>query len=214
MEFNKLDFERVRVGGLLTNCYIIFNERNNDALLIDPAFDVNKIEKALNNYRVTDIILTHGHIDHYYELNYFKNKYKPKIYIHEADLKYLNDYNLNAPAGFFKGMTEQAYSVDTIIKDGELLIFGDYSLKVIHTPGHTQGSVCLLWEDKLFCGDTLFNNSVGRTDFPLSSYNDLKKSIKKLMLLDDEIKIFPGHGFASTIGIERQNNEYIKYMAD
>jgi glyoxylase-like metal-dependent hydrolase (beta-lactamase superfamily II) len=171
-----MDFERVRVGKLLTNCYIIFD--NNNALLIDPAFDTGKIEKALDNHKVTDIILTHGHIDHFYELNYFNNKYKPRIYIHKADMKYLNDFKLSAPAGFYEGMTEQHYSADIEVKDGDIIKFGGYSFKVIHTPGHTQGSICLLWDDKLFCGDTIFNNSVGRTDFPLGSYEDLKASVE------------------------------------
>lgn len=197
-----MNFKRVTVGKpFYTNCYIIYVKNN--ALVIDPAFDIPRIQAALDGFTVDKIILTHGHLDHYYELDYFKVKYKPQVYIHNLDEEYLNSNELNSPAGRFEWMEDRKYSADIFISDGDIIEFNEHKLKVIHTPGHTKGSICLLCNDILFSGDTLFKRAIGRTDFPGSSNKDMQNSLKKLMLLDDNVKVYPGHGLSTTIGDEK-----------
>ena len=196
-----MSLKRVITGSLYTNTYILIHE--NKALVFDPAFQPEKIEAALDGASVEKIILTHGHLDHFYELNFFREKYHPTVFLHRADGEYLNNPALSAPVGGEGLDLSRRYAADVFLSDGDEIFFGGYTFRVLHTPGHTPGSCCFLCEDTLVSGDTLFCRGVGRTDFPNGSDADMNFSLKKLFALDGKIRVFPGHGLSTTIEKER-----------
>ncbi|MBR5155353.1 MAG: MBL fold metallo-hydrolase [Clostridia bacterium] len=203
-------FHRFILGDLVTNCYIIADDETKNAALFDAPANAEKIldyaEK--NGLNIKYIFLTHAHFDHILALNELKEKTGAQILLHEEEEKYLYDPELN-----FLG--EKADSVvlpaaDKLLKDGDIIELDHLSIKVIHTPGHTVGGVCYLIDNILISGDTLFSGAIGRFDFPLGSFDDEIRSIKeKLMVLDDETKVYPGHGFSTTIGKQRKDNPYL-----
>lgn len=193
------------------NCYIFGDDKTKEVVVIDPGEEFpliwEKIQEA--EYEVKGIVLTHGHADHIGAVAELKNKTEAPIYIHPEDQEMLTDPKLNRSLYF--GVAITAPQADKLLKEGEILKIGNVSLKVIHTPGHTPGGVCLEYDKILFSGDTLFAGSIGRTDFPGSSFQSLIYSIKrKLLILPDEIEIFPGHGPSSTIGEERVSNPFLQ----
>ena len=206
-----MKYKKLEVGFLGTNCYIIFSEIENKCMLIDPAFDSGYIEKNIDGCTVDKIFLTHGHIDHIYQSGYFRQKYSAGIYIGEGDVKYLNTKTLHSPNGICSEFENQDYKYDVALTDNDKLEFCEYTFDVISTPGHTPGCMCLFGSGHLFCGDLLFYRSVGRTDFPMGSLNDMINSIKNIMTLPDDTIVHPGHGAETTIGDERLNNMYVKY---
>ncbi len=191
----------------LANTYVIGNE-NSPCIVIDPGNNENgcldRYIKKHHNGVVLAYLLTHGHFDHILGLSDLT--YKAKIYVHEEDEIFLTDdrYNL------LKGLAIKGYEVETI-KDNETLKIGDSSFLVIHTPFHTSGSVCYLLdsENALFSGDTLFHLSVGRSDLPGSAPRKMESSLKKLLMLDENTKIYPGHGPSSTLKAEKRLNPYL-----
>ena len=203
-------FHRFVLGNLFTNCYIAADEETKNAVLFDAPDNAGKIldyaEK--NGLSIKKIFLTHGHFDHMLALGELKKKTNAKIYIHKDDAPYLEDYKLN-----LIGEEHKDYffpKADVLLSDGDTIKMDNIEIKVIHTPGHTVGSVCYKLGDVLVSGDTLFAGSIGRTDFPLGSFDDEISSIKeKLMVLDDETKVYPGHGFSTTIGKQRKDNQYL-----
>lgn len=197
-----MNIKRVVVGFMRTNCYIVFGKEK--ALLIDPGFDHERIENHLAGYPVEKIILTHGHLDHYYDMNYFRDKYHPTVYIHRGDQVYLQDFSLRAPEGLLDWMEAREYAADVLVGDGDAILFDGMVFQVIHTPGHTPGGICLLCESNLFSGDTLFQSTVGRTDLPLGDITELSESVHKLVAMDENIRVYPGHGLSTTIGREKQ----------
>ena len=203
-------FHRFVLGELSTNCYIVADEITKNALLIDAPDNAEHIityltEKGLN---LKYILLTHGHFDHMLAMNDIKDKTNADICIHKMDEKYLTDGRLNLSADFYPNCC--FYLPDRALEDGDIIEMDSLSVKVLHTPGHTEGSVCYLCDNILMSGDTLFLSSVGRTDFPLGDFDSEIRSInEKLMPLADEIKVYPGHGFSTTIGKERKENPYI-----
>ena len=202
--------EILRVSPYEVNCYILAEDNNSGAIIIDPGGEERKIKDTLKKYNLKPafIINTHGHIDHIG----CDDKFGVPVYIHHMDAKLLKDAQLN-----LSGFLAFAYTVKSEIKtlqDEDCIALGQLELEVIHTPGHTPGGICLLMkkpENKiLFSGDTLFCQGIGRTDFPGASQNLLIKSIKeKLFKLDDETVIYPGHGMPSTIGEEKKNNPFL-----
>lgn len=190
-----------------TNTFIVGN--NGETAVIDPfsKFDIKKAKY---------IILTHYHLDHILAANDIKKLTGAKIALHEKDIKILKEKegNTNWRDKFlFSGVDisgfELAYpkiKVDIALKDGDVLDLGGMKLKIIHTPGHSPGGICILADKVLFSGDTLFRGSVGRTDFDGGSDKDLIKSVKKLLKLDENIVVYPGHGPKTTIGYEKKNN--------
>ena len=195
---------RIVVGELQTNCYLLVDVAANECLIIDPGGDFQKIKSFIHSRDLTPlfIINTHGHADHITA----NSQFGLPVYIHEDDAGFLSDPHKNlSPAPFIvQGRPER------LLKNGEIIKAGNLNLQVIHTPGHTPGSICLLCGEVLFSGDTLFASGVGRTDLPYSSTEELINSIKKkLFVLADNIKVYPGHGPSTTIGKEKKGKEIV-----
>ena len=199
--------KQIVVGGLETNCYIFTDLDTKEAVLIDPGSNGEgqiKSELEKHNLKLKCIINTHGHGDHISS----NRRFEAPIYIHRLDADFLENSELNLSATF--GLTIKSPPASRLLEEGDIIKVGDAGLKVIHTPGHTPGSICLLTDGAVFTGDTLFMGGVGRTDFPYGSEELLINSIKhKLLTLDDETVIYPGHGPISTIGKERCENYFI-----
>lgn len=203
--------ETVCIGSCQANCYILASKNSQDAIIIDPGDEPEKIQGVLGRHKLISsiVINTHGHIDHIGADDAFHSE----VYIHEDDVPFLRDPALNLSHFFNQDL--KINSKYHALKDNDQIKFGGIILKVLHTPGHTPGSMCLLLDNEgeeiLFSGDTLFNQGVGRTDFPLASFEKITDSIKKkLFVLKNQTRVFPGHGEATTIGQEKQNNPFIE----
>lgn len=197
------------VGVLETNCYV-FGSKGGEVAVIDPGDEAEKIIEYVNENgcSVKHIILTHGHADHIGAVRKLKTATGAEVLIHESDAECLTNARKNLSAYMIMPCVQPP--ADRLLRDGDIIKVGDCDINVIHTPGHTPGSICLRAERMLFSGDTLFRESVGRTDLPGSSRQDLLDSIvSKLMLLDDDIRVYPGHMEATSIGHERSNNPFI-----
>ncbi len=196
------------MGPVATNCYILSGAEGDRAVVIDPPTAGEKIFELLQRegLTVSAILITHGHFDHIGGVNALREKSGAKVYAPEAEKEMLSDPSVN--------LSEDGCRViaDQYLKDGEELKIAGISIRVIHTPGHTSGGCCyhLPEEGVLISGDTLFAQSVGRTDFPTGSMSELIRSIReKLMILPDETKVYPGHGPETTIGEERKYNPFL-----
>lgn len=203
--------EKIPAGVLAVNCYIIGDEKSSRAAVIDPGGDADKILQVLedNGYELDYIILTHAHGDHIGGAQQLQDITKVPIYIHQDDLYILQDKSKNYSA--LMAMPGVEIHTDKLLKDGDSLPLGNETLNIIHTPGHSPGGICILVDNLLFTGDTLFSNSIGRTDLEGGDHEELIQSIKtKLFVLDDDILVLPGHGPASRIGIEKLTNRYVK----
>lgn len=200
---------QMELGNFATNTYIIYDE-NLDAVIIDPAAEAKKIISTIekNNLKPKFVLLTHGHPDHVGALYELKEKYNLKVYINEKDQEMLETNSTYF--GPMLGLDIKDVKVDSYLKDGQELSLGNLKFKIIETPGHTKGGVCILIENILFSGDTLFLGSMGRTDFPGGNEEEIFSSLKKLMELPDETVVLPGHGPKTTIGYERKYNPYVR----
>lgn len=199
------------LGMIYTNCYIVTNEDTKEGLIIDPSDQAADIKARIQELEITPvaILLTHGHFDHIMAAKDLKETYHIPVLAGEKEKAMLEDYNLNGTLSVGRNYT---LSADRLLKDGEELTFGGLKIKVIHTPGHTAGSVCYYFEKEkvLLSGDTLFLESVGRTDMPTGNTHDLLESLnRKLMLLPDDVIVYPGHGDKTAIGHEKANNPFI-----
>ncbi len=202
----KYILETITVGPLEVNCYILGCSRTLEAVIIDPGAEDGRIKERLsgNNLSAKFIINTHGHADHIGA----NGRFDLPIMIHKSDVPFLSDPVKNF--SMMLGMPISSPPASRALGDGEKLYVGDLLLEVIHTPGHTPGSVSIRCDDLVFTGDALFNEGMGRTDFPYSSEEDLLRSIReKLLVLPDSTKVYPGHGAATTIGYEREHNPFI-----
>lgn len=218
-----IEIKPLVLGMVQTNCYIIRNPQTKEAIVIDPADDVDRIEKELklNDLVCRGILLTHGHFDHIMVSDELRKRVKAPIYAHEQEEKLLGDPRVNA--SYMIGR-EVSIKPDVLLKDEDLIKLAGYHIKVIHTPGHTSGGACYYIMNPseaeridqsmdnaiLISGDTLFYESIGRTDLPTGNHSQLIESIKnRLMVLEDELVVYPGHGQATTIGYERRHNIYL-----
>jgi hydroxyacylglutathione hydrolase len=202
--------EILTVGELQTNCYILGDEKTKEAVVIDPGGDFEIIEERLKklSLKLKYIILTHGHVDHIGALSQLEKATKAEIMIHSKDSAMLYDPNQNLSV--FSGDRVVATKADRLLEEGDIIQCGEVKLEVLHTPGHTPGGISLLTDKMIFTGDALFCGSIGRTDFPGSSYQQLIDSIKsKLLNKEDDFIVHPGHGPSSTIGEERRNNPFL-----
>ena len=192
------------LGSLQTNCYIAIDEDTNKAAIIDPGAQANYLIKEIEalGINIDVILLTHCHFDHDGAVTELKDKYKVDVYLNEAEEEYMNIDT----TGIF-GKLPKFYKYFNEVQEIKV---GNLTFKTIFTPGHTKGGTCFLVEDNVFTGDTLFNSSIGRTDFLGGSYNELINSIEtKLMTLDNNVNVYPGHGPKSTIIHERMKNPFL-----
>ena len=203
-----MEIKVLELGSIGTNCYLISGEKG--AVVIDPGFESDTVTEFLNENSQKDrmIILTHAHFDHIGAAPKLRNETDVKIAIGILDNPALSDVNINLASLF--GTDLEPFSANLLLKEGDLIEVGDLSFKVIYTPGHTMGSISLLLDDTLFSGDTLFLQSIGRTDLPGGDFKTLLESLEKLFLLDGEIKVLPGHGGPTNIKHEREYNPYRK----
>lgn len=199
-------------GALQANTYLAVDEKTNEGFIVDPG-GYNKVltkEVRDNDVNIKYIILTHGHSDHICGVNEHKAEFPDaKIVVYKDEEAMLENPNLNQSPGFGVPYSTKA---DILVSDGDELKVGDVTLKFIHTPGHTEGGMCIYVKEAkaLFSGDTLFRQSIGRTDFPGGSYKEIMDSIrKKLFLLPDDTNVFPGHMGTTSIGFEKENNPFV-----
>ena len=200
----------LEVGPIMANCYILGCEETKEAVVIDPGDEADRILMTLaqDNLTVKYIINTHGHFDHVGANKELKEATNAEIMIHADDEPMLSELSLHAAA--FGLAVDNSPTADITLSDNDEIKFGNITLKVIHTPGHSEGGVCLLTDKVLISGDTLFAGSIGRTDLPGGDYDTLISSIKtKLLRLDDDIIVYTGHGPATTIGREKKINPFL-----
>lgn len=197
------------VGPVAANCYIL-SDATGEGAVIDPCGDAAAILDYIKQekIKVKVILNTHGHSDHIAANDEVRDATGAPLYIHPADMNMLIDPRANLSV--FMGEAVTSRPAEYRLEEGDTVRFGTSELKVLHTPGHSPGGVCLIGDGVVFSGDTLFAESVGRTDFPGGSTEQLIQEIKeKLMPLPDDTLVYPGHGPATTIGWERQYNPYI-----
>jgi len=203
--------ETFEVGPFMVNCYLVGCETTHDAMIIDPG-DMGDmvLERARElNLQVKHIINTHGHADHIKDNGLVKDRTGAPIWIHRLDAPMLPVPNHNLSAFF--GFSISSPPADKFLEDGQEFKLGDLSFKIIHTPGHSPGGVCLLHDKILFCGDTLFCESIGRTDLPGGDFNALEQSIRnRIYTLDDDVTVYPGHGPATLVGFEKHSNPFVR----
>ncbi|MFH1776372.1 MAG: MBL fold metallo-hydrolase [Candidatus Omnitrophota bacterium] len=203
---DKAIIEKISVGMPETNCYIFGCLCTQEAVIIDPGFESDKIKIriAALKLKIKCIINTHGHIDHISA----DNEFNLPVFIHKNDGPFLKSPQMNLSQFF--GRTVVVNNPVTLLNDNEIITVGTLSLKVLHTPGHTPGGICLLSEGIVFTGDTLFFQGIGRTDFPYGDEKAILTSIReKLLTLSGDTIIYPGHGPASSIEAESKNNSYV-----
>lgn len=207
---SKMSIQKLVLGGIRTNCYIVINQESKEAFIIDPAAQAKKIIEFVsgNNLKPVAILLTHGHFDHIMAANELKDKYSIPIMAGELEKEFLLDVDANLSAEY-----DTPYEVkpDRFLQDEEEIILAGYNVKVLETPGHTEGSVCYYMESEkvLFSGDTVFYGSVGRTDLPAGSSEKIKRSVReKISGLPISVSIYPGHGLETSVGWELKNNPW------
>lgn len=195
--------EAFSVGMLATNCYVAGCKNTKEAIIIDPGFDFIGEAQPILNYiqnnqlKIKSIVNTHGHADHVSGDVFFQERFSVPICIHKLDAYFLETLSIpNPPA-------------KVPLEEGSLIKFGDETLKVLHTPGHTTGSICLIGDKILFSGDTLFASSIGRTDFVEGSPSDMKASLEKIRRLPDNLMVYPGHGESTLLGQEKRVNLFL-----
>ena len=202
--------KKLEVGPVMANCYILGCDKTKEAVVVDPGDETSRILLALADAKLTlkYILNTHGHFDHVGGNKKMKEATGADIIIHSLDASMLQQ--LSMTSAVFGLHVENSPPADRLIKEGDEIVFGDHTIKVIHTPGHTPGGVTFHVDNKLFAGDTLFAGSIGRTDLPGGHFNTLISSIKdKLFPFDDATEVYTGHGPETTIGNEKRFNPFL-----
>lgn len=227
-ETQKLIHEILPVGMLQCNCHIVGDAQSREAIVIDPGDDAPRILKIIERHhlKVTAIVITHTHIDHVMGLHRVHQATGAPVYMHADDLGLYRI--LDKQAAWLGWKAPEEVQVDRLVREGDVVRWGSLQVQVIHTPGHTPGSICLympadmtgaragqkpaiLGNASLFAGDTLFAGSIGRTDLWGGSFEEIMRSLKgKLLELPDETIVYPGHGEITLIGKERETNPFLK----
>ena len=217
MSMSKLKINHYVVGQVQTNCYVVINDETKECFVIDPGAAAKQLAERIQKDELTPVavLLTHGHFDHAGAAEELAKEFDIKIYAHEAEKETLENPEKNV--SWMVGASE-VYHADVFLKDDEMIELAGFKIKVLHTQGHTEGGCCYYIpdEDVVFTGDTLFAQSVGRTDFPGGSMSQIVRSItEKLMTLNEagnletDIMVYPGHNDPTTIETERMNNPYL-----
>lgn len=196
-------------GKLRANAYLIYDEDRVGAI-IDPGEQPERVINEVNarGINITHILLTHGHFDHIACTDILKKEFNATVCIYEDDAACMNDPELNLSGRFSDEVL--LTPADVLLKDGDELKIGSMDIKVIHTPGHSEGSCSFVIDNYIFSGDTLFYLSIGRVDLVNGSETAIQESLKKLAEYPDDFIVCPGHGETTTIGFEKQNNEYMR----
>ncbi|MBE0460471.1 MAG: MBL fold metallo-hydrolase [Candidatus Aminicenantes bacterium] len=206
-----MEYEIAVVGALETNCYIVYCQKTHACAVVDPGAEPEKIIQIItkNNLNPVALINTHGHVDHIGSNKDIKEKYNVPLYIHQLDSPMLESVHL-FELSFILGAKDSP-PADKFLQEGDEISIGEGALKVIHTPGHSRGSVSLLGDGFILSGDTLFFGGVGRTDLPGGNWEELEDSIiNKILTLPEDIIVLPGHGPSTTVGKEKSGNSFIK----
>lgn len=190
------------LGLLSNNTYLVENEEEKTCFIVDPSTESNKITDYIdgNNLKLEGILLTHGHFDHIGGVACLKDKYGAKVYMHKMDIDFIDN-----PLDF--GRKYPRFDVDMTVNDGDIITLCNQKIKVIHTPGHSQGGVCYICDDVIFCGDTIFRDSYGRYDLRGGDFVTLQNSIQKIFDLRGDYILLCGHGPATELAYERAHNE-------
>lgn len=207
-----ISYRALPVGPIQTNCYIVWDTATKKAAIIDPGGDREVIIEEVNEHRldVQWVLLTHGHFDHSYLVGDLVNHYSSRFGMSEADVPLLTDS---------MGIGEPMYDLSKVVScrptdylnDGDMIELGESELQVMATPGHSPGGLSYATDCGIFCGDLIFMNSIGRTDFAGGSYELLMATIRnRILTLDDGVRLFPGHGPATTVGRERRGNPFLQ----
>lgn len=199
------------VGAMGANCYLVSCPETKKAVIIDPGANSKELQRWIDEkgVQVEYILLTHGHFDHIGAVDDLRELYQVKVGIHNDDAVMLTSgaHNLSRMVG----RSLDYKPADFLLEDGQVLQVGDLRITVLATPGHTLGGVCFLTDEGLISGDTLFEGSIGRSDFPGGSYEELISSVvKKLLVLPEETRVYPGHGSETTIGREKRANPFLQ----
>ncbi|MDY0340706.1 MAG: MBL fold metallo-hydrolase [Coriobacteriia bacterium] len=197
---------RLTLGPLDTNCWLVDDGAGGPSLVVDPADEAEAILSAVDGASVEAVVLTHGHFDHIAAAREVCAATGAPLLVHAADAAGLT--SAAGTGGAMFGLDVTAPPADRVLEDGDTVRAGDLTLVVIHTPGHTPGSICLSESGHLLSGDTLFAGSIGRTDFPGGDMAAMRRSIGRLASLSDDVRVYPGHGPETTIGRERRVNPF------
>ena len=198
-----MEIKHIYIPSVYTNCYLLVDEQSGAAAVVDPGDDISSTLLRLsvdNGWEVRAVFLTHGHYDHVGGVNALRRKFPDvPVYLHPEDTGKNDRLSPTAPLGAVK-----------LWREGDVVPLGSLQVEVLHTPGHTPGSVCLRCRDALFTGDTLFAGSMGRTDLPGGSEEAIMDSLKRLGKLEGDYRVFPGHNEFTTLERERQTNPYLR----
>lgn len=202
----------MEVGPLGTNCYILWDTETLKAAVIDPGGDRDAIIDCVEKLSldVEWVLLTHRHPDHIFCAGELAKKWSTRIGMHESDNEHLDEM-LAVAEMFYDVSSYVHFPASDLLKHGEIIQLGKSQIGILHTPGHSQGGICFVTDAGVFCGDTIFAGSIGRTDFPGGSYPQIIESIKThLLTLPPETPLYPGHGPATSVGVERKTNPFLQ----
>lgn len=201
--------KKLELGMFASNCYVVGDESTKEGMIIDPGANAKQILGAVKDLglNIKVIVLTHSHMDHVGALAEVKEATGAEIAIHADEAQFLQK---QPPQRVIHPFSQSLPAADRLLREGDTIDIGSLHFRVLHTPGHTPGGICLLEEGIVFSGDTLFNFGIGRADFPGASYDKEIESIRtKLMTLPDNTLVYPGHGPDTTIGVEREFNPFL-----
>lgn len=209
-----MKIERHSLGIIGANCYLVYDEASKDALVIDPGdeFEILNMEIEALDLKVKNVFLTHAHYDHFGALDDLIKATKANLYYHEYDDELAKDAQKNCSLLTVRKAKTIASEPTELLLDGDVIDCGFCKVEVIHTPGHTPGSVCYKIGGDLFTGDTLFHLTMGRCDFYGGSNESMKASLSRLAAIDEDLAVHPGHSVESTLFFEKEHNIYMKHL--